>query len=100
MKTANYEPDHTRTITRRSERMSSNLYWRPHQLDKARVDLGKSDDTLKIALRNEYGYPLDHIFTKSDIGMLKGMTMMGCKDAQNVIDHLNKYNEIHIFEEG
>jgi hypothetical protein len=80
--------------------MSSNLYWRPHQLDKARVDLGKQDDTLKITLRKEYGYPLDVILTKSDIGMLHGMAIMGCKDAEKAIEHIKKYDEIHIFEEN
>lgn len=79
--------------------MSSNIYWRPYNPDRARVDLGKNDDTLKLILRETYGYPLNQVFGKEDVALFKGMLLAGVKDAGKVIEHIKKYDSIIIFEE-
>lgn len=79
--------------------MSSNIFWRPSNPDKARTDLGKKDDQLKLILREEFGYPLNETFYKEDIPLFQGMLMAGVLDARKVIEHIEKHESINIWEE-
>lgn len=81
--------------------MSSNLYW--EQVKPVRGKMFKSDDEtgLKITLREEYGYPLDTSFTKKSIPMLRGLKIgTKYKSVDELIELIEKYGEVRLWEEG
>ena len=73
--------------------MSMNLYWEP--VDRDAHDL---DDKLKYALRNRYGGTVDTIMNESDVRYLEGLLDAGIKDAQDIIDAIEKHGRVRVFE--
>lgn len=80
--------------------MSSNLYWEQDKPVKGKMLKSDDDTGLKISLREEFGYPLDMVIDESSIEMLNGLRIGGYKSAQELIDIIEKYGVVHIWEEG
>lgn len=72
--------------------MSSNLYWRPRSAGEKLLD-----DSLKFALQKRQ-YPADDTFYERDIPYFEGLRDAGVKDAQKIIDAIEKYGEIEVME--
>lgn len=68
--------------------MSTNLYYEPVKPSKAKT-LG---DGLKWAIQKYYGS--DHVFTRSDIGFLKGVKAAQFKSGSDVDDDCDKLIEV------
>jgi len=75
--------------------MSNNLYWKPFQ------NKGKDLDTsLKFALRARYGFPINGQFNEANIEFLTGLKIAGVKDAEKLIEAIEKYHVVELWEEG
>lgn len=70
--------------------MSQNLYYRVKPAGK---DL---DDQLKFILRKSYSLPTK--FDESDISFLKGLDAANIKDANTLIEAIEKYGEVEVYE--
>ena len=76
--------------------MSTGLYWEPTRPTKGK----HLSDQLKFALRNRH----DEIWVKmnldtADLSYLEGLRDAGINDAINLIDAINKYGSIKLWEE-
>lgn len=75
--------------------MSSNLYWEP--VARKREDVPTE---LKLALRKIFTSGLSGIVLgNSHTGMLEGMKAAGIEDAQDLIDAIEKHDEIELTEQ-
>ena len=76
--------------------MSTNLYWLPIKPQKA-YDLSTE---LKFALRNRDndGHVNEELDDQS-LGYLRGLLDAGIKDAEILIDAIDKYGAVRVFEE-
>jgi len=79
--------------------MTSSLVWKP-VIQPASHCLG---DQLKFILRKKYGNPVNHRFDTSDVAFLEGVVLSGShgaeKEAQILIDLIEKHDEIDVVEE-
>jgi len=75
--------------------MSSNLYWRPRTSGEKPLS-----DELKYALKNsdKFNQDLDCTIGDSWLDYLSGLRDAGIKDAQKLIDAIEKYGEIELKE--
>jgi hypothetical protein len=73
--------------------MSSNLQWQP--LKQNWKDLSSD---LKFAMRKRCHDPIDAILTSYDLLYLEGLRDAGIKDAQVLIEAIEKYDEIQVKE--
>lgn len=71
--------------------MGQNLYYRVKPKGR---DL---DDQLKFILRKNRSLPAS--FDESDINFLKGLEAAGIKDSDTLIEAIEKYGEITVYEE-
>lgn len=76
--------------------MSSNLYWEPAERKKHSAG---EDCALKWALQKKYGYPVSKTMDYQSIPYLEGLRDGGIKGVQEIIDAIEKYEKIEIFEE-
>ena len=74
--------------------MTMNLYWEPAEREPS----GDLDDKLKFALRNRCGGTVDTILTTQDLSYLNGLTDAGIKDAETLVDAIEKHGSIRVFE--
>ena len=74
--------------------MSSNL--RAEPTVRKNLDL---DTQLKFALRKRYGEPVSATMSKNHIDYLTGLKDAGIKDAEKLIDFIEKHDEIFVKEE-
>ena len=73
--------------------MSSTLNWRPlHSNEK---DLS---DELKFMLRKEYGEPVNCVLRDEDIKFLRGLSIAGASEADELIAGISKFGEIEVKE--
>lgn len=73
--------------------MSSNLYWRPVQ--SAKNDL---PDSLKFALRKRF-HTLERLpLSYKELGYFQGLLDAGVEGAQEIIDAIEKYEQIELSE--
>jgi len=75
--------------------MSSSLYWQP-----VRKRNKTFDTSLKWALREQYGYPVHVILTGSNVPFLTGLKIGKVKDADKLIEAIEKYGEVKVWEES
>jgi len=75
--------------------MSSNLGWLPVKPKKWNY----LDTGLKWALRKRYDGDVNEVMTESDIPYLEGLRDAGVKDADDLIEAIEKYGQIHVKEE-
>lgn len=73
--------------------MSSNLGWMPVESDWRFLG-----DQLKFALRKGYGEPVDAVLNSEDIPYLKGLADAGVKDADKLIEAIEKHDELRVKE--
>lgn len=75
--------------------MSSVLRWRPVEDYEHEVD-----DDVKFILRSHFQTPKlnNYILRKSDIPFLEGVVAGGTKEAQDLIDAINKHDTIELTE--
>lgn len=73
--------------------MSSSLQWEP--INELRDSFSCS---VKFALRQIYGEPVNETLSTSDIPMVKGLIAGGCKDAKELLDAIEKHGSIHVRE--
>ena len=76
--------------------MSTNLYWEPK--DRKKHNAGK-DSALKWALQKRFGYPITKTFNEYDCSYLQCLADAGIDGAQDLIDSIEKYETIEVFEE-
>ena len=76
--------------------MSTNLYWEPKQ---RRKNSAGEDSALKWALQKKYGYPVNLTMDHEYIPYLEGLRDGGVKGVQEIIDAIEKYEAIEIYEE-
>lgn len=76
--------------------MSTNLYWRPKPTKKNNAG---SDSALKWALQNRYSNPIDKTIGINALDYLQGLADAKVSGAQDLIDAIEKYDEIELFEE-
>ena len=74
--------------------MSTNLYWEP-----VKHNAHPLSDKLKYALRNRSPILDNARMDSNDIPYLNGLSDAGIKDAQDLIDAINKHHEIIVWEE-
>lgn len=78
--------------------MSSNL--RAEPLNRAKLELGTD---LKFALRKCFSEPLDVVMGPNSKKLLEGMIAAGndaiVKDAEKLLDFINKHGEVLVKEE-
>lgn len=74
--------------------MSCTLCWKP--VSKTCKSL---DDALKFALRKRYGPTIHTTLDSSDFEYLEGLRDAGVKDADTILDAIEKYGQISLFEE-
>jgi hypothetical protein len=79
-----------------NERMTTNLYWRPKATKKNNAG---QDSELKWALQKRYGCPINKIIGVSMIDYLQGLADGHVSGAQELIDAIEKHDEIELFEE-
>ncbi len=76
--------------------MSTNLYWLPMKPQKA-YDLSTE---LKFALRNRDNEGcVNMVLDDQAIGYLRGLLDAGVKDAEILIDAIEKHGSVKVFEE-
>jgi hypothetical protein len=73
--------------------MSTNLCWEP--TDRKAKTLSTN---LKWALRKQYGEPVKASFDLSDVGYIRGLLHAGIEDAQALLDAIEKYECIDVYE--
>lgn len=76
--------------------MSSNLYWEPAERKKYNAG---TDQALKWVLQKRYGYPVHITMTTNDIPYLQGLADAKINGAQELIEAIEKYSDIELFEE-
>lgn len=76
--------------------MSTNLYWEPAHRNKKSP---KGDDALKFALRKRSNGHVNMRMTQSDVPYLQGLVDAGIAAAQELIDAIEKHDEINVTEE-
>lgn len=76
--------------------MSTNLYWTPVVDTEAEC----LSETLKYTARHKYGSCIDVELNSHDIPYFEGLRDAGVKDAQKIIDAINEYRVIKIWEEA
>ena len=76
--------------------MSSNLEWKP----VIRKRGNPLSDELKFAMRNrdQINDQVNDILNSVDVPYLEGLRDAGIKDAQKLIDAINKHKEIEVKE--
>ena len=75
--------------------MSSNLYWEPADRGKNKC-LGTA---LKGALQKRFGYPVRVTLDERNVPYLEGLVDADIKDAQGLIDAIEKHGRIDLREE-
>lgn len=73
--------------------MSSSLEWEPRNRERESLP-----DELKFVLRKRYGEPVSSIIDDSDLAYLAGLRDAGIEGAEDLIEAINKYGEIHVKE--
>ena len=76
--------------------MSTNLYWEPAERKKHKAG---EDAGLKWALQKKYGSPVSRTMGHQNIPYLEGLRDGGIKGVQELIDAIETYENIEIFEE-
>jgi len=76
--------------------MSYSLYWRPKSTKKN--DAGK-DQALKWAMQKRFGSPLNMELSDIHVEYLQGLKDANISGATELIDAIEKYGSIEIFEE-
>lgn len=71
--------------------MSSTLKWKPTAAK------GELSDPLKFKLREAYQLP--RIFDEGDVQFLRGLAICNVKDADKLIELIQKHGSLEIFEE-
>jgi hypothetical protein len=74
--------------------VSQTLKWRP-----CYQAANTLSDKLKYALRKRYEQSINGRMGESDIPYLEGLLHAGIEDAQNLIDAIEQYRHIEVFEE-
>lgn len=73
--------------------MSGKLVWVP-----VNQKMYALDNDLRDALRNKFGCPVDIVMDYSYSDFLEGLVCAGIKDAQKLIDAIEKHCEVRIKE--
>lgn len=74
--------------------MSSSLGWEPTKQSK----LKWLDCSLKFALQKRFGSPVSIVLTSDHNDYLRGLADAGVKDAQTLLDAIEKYDSIDVVE--
>lgn len=90
-----------RTKEVKTKTMSSDLYWLPPPTEQKRNDIGYLKYEIGGYFYEGYdGESIDRLGTKEMIPFLKGIIAAGseekAKDAQRLIDAINKYGEVQL----
>ena len=75
--------------------MTMSLGWEPVRPSKLKY----LDDALKFALRKRHGGHVDTVMTAADISYLQGLRDAGVKDADTLIEAIEKHGEVAVREE-
>lgn len=75
--------------------MSTHLEWIPENKRGKILDI---DRGLKFALQEEYGYPVRVTLGVCDIGFLRGLKAAKVKGAEVLIDAIEKYEAVKVWE--
>ena len=72
--------------------MSANLMFEPI------IDRGKDlSDELKYILRDKYELEGETVYSASDLSYLQGLADANVKDAQKLVDAINKYGSVRVW---
>jgi hypothetical protein len=74
--------------------MSSNLLWEPRKQNYRELST-----ELKFAMRKGFGDPIDIELNENSIGYLTGLVHAGIEDAQNLIDAIQKWGVVRVWED-
>lgn len=74
--------------------MSTNLYWKPVSLSSKTFDTA-----LKWALEEKFGHPVRVKLDRQALGFLDGLRIGKIKDADKLIEAIEKYGTVELWTE-